>query len=91
MSDQPTSFPDDDVPDANQPDSLPIPEELSPGGDKDDDAAESPEVRQMEEEAVARRSQPSGKTAKAGSWIILAVVGTCLIVALVVVVARFLR
>jgi hypothetical protein len=88
MSDQPIPFPDDDAPDAPQPESLPGPEELVPGGDGDDDAAESPEVRQMEDQALATGSQPGGKTAKVGSWIILAVLGLCLIVALVVIAAR---
>jgi hypothetical protein len=40
---------------------------------------------------MATRSQPSGKTAKIGSWIILAVLGLGLIVALVVIVAMMQR
>jgi uncharacterized protein HemX len=91
MSEQPIPSPDDDAPDARQPESLPTPEELVPGGDGDDDTAESPEVRQMEDQAVATGTQPQGKTAKVGSWIILAVLGLCLIVALAVIVARFRR
>ena len=57
----------------------------------DDDAAESPEVRQMEGQALATGTQPRGKTAKVGAWIILAILGLCLIVALVVIVAKVLH
>jgi hypothetical protein len=91
MSDQPASFPDDNTPDAKQSDAVPTPEELFPEGDKDEDAGESPEVRQMEAEALSHRSQPAGKTAKIGSWIILGVLGLCLLGGLVVIVARLLR
>jgi uncharacterized protein HemX len=62
-----------------------------PTSSPDDDAPENPEVRHMEEAAMATRSQPSGRTAKVGSWIILAVLGLCLIVALVVIVSRMRR
>ena len=62
-----------------------------PTSSPDDDAPENPKVRHMEEAAMAAGSQPSGKTAKIGTWIILAVLGLCVIVALVAIVVRMLR
>ena len=91
MSDQPISSPHEDAPDAEQPDSVPTPEQLLPDGDRADAAGESPEVRQMADQALASGSQPRGKTAKTGSWLILAVLGLCLLVALVAILARMLR
>jgi hypothetical protein len=100
MSEQPTPSPDDDALNGDQPGSVPLPEDLLPEGDEDSQAPEPPDtpdapegldVRQMEAQAIAHRSQPAGKTARIGSWIILTILALCLISGLVVIVTRLLR